>query len=325
MARIFTRGGWWAVVVPVGILGVLFVAVLRAPSEQAPSLEASPATVFVPSFERLPPVPLGHYELWVQQPDGGSHRLGAFTVLPGGSLVSLSGEPLGDIAVAELPPVDSLLLLTVVSGSELSIERPDRVLLRGTLAATEVRFEAAVPAATGTHRAMLLAPTDAKAPDTSGVWFAAPSTVRGKPRAGLALSAPPPGWAYGGFVTTAAGTVLPTGAFVHPAARDQSAAFSGTANALAFPGEDFVRHAPEHVTFPLNLADGRTTLSVSLLPDFAPESAAPFVSLLTARIPYQQKTGEGFPLEAVSPETFPGGTGVFEQRERADDGMSGTQ
>ncbi len=300
--------------VPVGILGVLFVAVLRAPSEQAPSSEAPARAVFVPSFERLPPVPLGHYELWVQKPDGGSHRLGAFTVLPGGSLVTLSGEPLGDIAATELPPVDSLLLLTVVQGTELAIERPDRVLLRGTLATTSVQFDQGVPKAAGTHRAMLLAPTDAKAPDTSGVWFAVPSAVRGKPRAGLALPAAPKGWVYGGFVTTAAGTVLPTGAFQDQAARDQSAAFSGEAKALAFPGEDFVRRAPEHVVFPLNLADGRTTLSVSLLPDFAPEGAAPFVPLLAARIPYQQKAGDAFPLDAVSPDTLPSGTGVFEQR-----------
>lgn len=272
-------------------------------------------TLLVPAFERLPGSLGGHYELWVRRAEGGEERLAAFTALAGGELLALGGEPVQTFSVSDLPPVGSVLLLTVEQGSEPAIVRSDRVLLRGTLATTETALEPVLPPTEGEHAAMLLTPTDPKTPDTSGLWFAKPSKAKGQPLApGLALAPLTSGWAYGGFVTTAAGTLLPLGTFRDPSGPDERAPFSGKRKGLKAPGEDFVTNPPEGVTFPLNLADGRTTVTVGLVPDFAPEAAEPFLPLLTARVPYQQKASTPFALEAVPEDTFPRGIGKFEQR-----------
>ncbi len=300
--------------IPFLILGAVFVAVLRATSEPEDTPTPEAITTFTPTFEHLPPVPGGHYEIWFERPDGGGSRLAAFTVLTGGALFTLSGEPAQRFPVVESPLPGSTLFLTVEPGATLAEKRGTRVLLRGALSGTDVALEPALPSLKGKHGAALLSPTDATAPDTTGLWFVRPTGGKEKTAAGLQLPALGTGWAYGGFVTTSGGTVLPTGIFTDPKKADTRAAFSGGKKGLAFPGEDFIRNAPEGVKFSLNLADGRSQVTVSLEPDFAKESAEPFLPLLTVRIPYQQKPNELFTLSAVSADTFPKGTGTFEQQ-----------
>lgn len=313
MPRSF-RGGVVGILVPVILLGVLFAAVVRQGGEEAPTARPGAATIFVPSFERLPPVPSGHYELWSEHADGGGERLAAFTVSVGGALLDLAGEPVQEFPVSELPPSGSTIVLTVEAGADVAETRSGRVLLRGTLSTTDVMLVPALPSLEGRHAAILLAPTDPAAPDITGVWFAKSAKAKGRSGPGLALAPLRGGWAYGGLVETAAGTMLPTGLFADPIARDASAPFSGKGNGLPVPGEDFVRNPPEGVRFPLNLADGRTKVTVSLFPDFAVDATEPFLPLLATRIPYQQKTGEPFLLEAVSADAFPQGKGMFERR-----------
>lgn len=310
----FQGGVWWAFV-PLVILGVIFWAVLRSTSTPSPSPSPLPVTTLTPSFERLPPVPGGHYELWVARPEGGEDHLAAFTILRSGALLSLGGEPADVFSVRELPPVGSTLVLTVETGNELAITRSERVLLRGQLSTTEATLESALPGVAGPQVALLVAPTDAKTPDTSGVWFAKSSAVRGKPSPGLALSTPAAGWLYGGFVTTASGTTLPTGAFRDAGVADQGNPFSGKGRGLSVPGEDFAADAPDGVKFPLNLADGRTVVTLGLLPDFSADASESFLPLLTARVPYEQKPSAPFPLTPVPKEELPRAVVRFAQQE----------
>lgn len=308
------RGGVLGILVPIVLLGALFAAVIRSTPKLEPADSPRGVTTFVPTFERLPVVSGGHYELWVERPDGGQHRLAAFVALPGGSLLTLNEEPVQAFPVDELPPPGAKFLLTVEPGTAEVVTRSDRILLAGTLETTEVTLSPVVPNTDGRHVAILVAPTDLQVPDTSGLWFAAPTKTPGRPDPGLRLPPASAGWAYGGFVTTATGSSLPTGLFTDPTKRDDAAAFSGKRKGLAFPGEDFIANAPEVVTFPLNLADGRTTALVSLQPDFAPDAGEPFLPLLQARIPYQQESNEPFALESVSKDVLPAASGKFEQR-----------
>lgn len=308
------RGGALGVIVPLVVLGVLLAVVIRQVPKPAPQPSSAPTTVFVPSFERLLPAPGGHFELWTEHPDGSGERLAAFTTSVGGALLSIQGEPVQAFPVSELPDTGSTILLTVETGSDVAASRSGRVLLQGVLSTTDVTLEPVLPSLEGQHVAILASPTAPSAPDTAGIWFAKPTKVKGQPASGLTLPPLRGGWAYGGWVTTAVGTTLPTGLFTDPGKADQSAPFSGTSKGFQFPGEDFVRNPPEGVQFPLPLADGRTRVTVSLEPDFAPTSAEPFLPLLEARIPYQQKTGEPFVLEAVSAAMFPKGRGHFERR-----------
>lgn len=307
-------GGARSIIVPVLILVLLFFGVLRSAPVPTASPESKPVTVLVPAFERLPAVLGGHYEVWVERPEGGGERLSAFTVLGGGQLLTLGGEPVQEFPIAELPPVGSRLFLTVEPGSEEAVTRSGRVLLSGNLPTVEGALDPAVAVRGGTHVAMLLAPTDPNTPDTSGLWFGSPRKTRGRPAAGLALDPPADGWVYAGFVTTAAGTVLPTGAFRDVGGPDDRSPFSGRGRGLSVPGEDFVAGAPEGTAFPLNLADGRTTVAVSLLPDFAASAPEPFLPLLAARIPYRQDSGQPFRLEPLSVDVLPKGIAKFEQR-----------
>lgn len=311
MPRIFTADGWWAVALPIAILAVLFIGVRWTPSAPEEATLTPPAAVLVPRFQRLPPVPRGHYELWVQRPDGAEERLAALAVGAGGALFSLTGDALQTLPVSELPVPNSTLLVTVEEGSVPAPARSPRILLKGRLQETDVSFEPVLPNVPEGNGALLLAPSDARAPDTAGVWFSR-AAAPGKRSPALKLPIAPEGWTYGGFVTTATGADLRTGAFQDPANPDTAAPFSGTGRTIPLPGEDFVRNAPEGVKFPVHLADGRSTLTVSLLPDFAGEAETPFLPLLRVRIPYQQKTGVVFRLSAVPLEELPAGSGHFE-------------
>ncbi len=299
----------WGVLVPLAVLGLLFVAVDRGGDEVRAPSQSSP-TVFVPTFERLPPVPDGHYELWVARPDGGEERIAAFSVLPGGTISALNGEGAREFLVRELPPPGSVLLLTVEEGRDPLTSRSDRLLLRGALSAADVTFEPVLPRLEGSHVAQLRMSSGAASSKRSGLWF---SGERGQ---GLQLPPLSGGWAYGGFVTLSQGTRLATGLFHDPGRPDMATPHtkSNKGVLLPFPGEDFVHDPPEGVTFPLNLADGRTTVSVALQPDFSSGGAEPFLPLLEGRIPYRLEPREPFPLEAVRPETFPKGTGTFAQK-----------
>lgn len=311
--RMVSRGGWWGIVLPLLAMGVLLAAVIGSvPGAPSPTPAAGRRdTLFVPAFAHLPPVPEGHYELWVERPDSATEPLAAFSVLPGGQMVTLSGEPTSQFPVVELPSTGSTILLLVEAGREPAIERPERVLLRGAVAAADVRFDSALPSLSGEQVALLLTPTDAQASDTSGVWFAKSVTRAGSAAAGLSVPSPGPGWVYGAFVTTAGGTVLPTGTFTDVGASDASASYSGEGKGLSVPGEDFVQRAPEGVTFPLGLADGRTTVTVGLLPDFARAITEPTIPLLVGRIPFGHGARIPFTLEPVAADALPAGTGTF--------------
>lgn len=308
------QGGAWGAFVPLVALGVILWAVLRSASTPSSSPSPLPVTTLTPSFARLPPVPGGHYELWATRPEGGEDHLAAFTVLSSGALLSLGGEPADVFSIREPPPVGSTMILTVEFGNELAITRSERVLLHGALTTTGATLAPDIPDLTGTHTALLVSPTDSKAPDTSGVWFANTGAVRGKPTPGLALSAPAAGWLYGGFVVTASGTTLPTGAFRDLGAADLGSPFGGKGKGLRVPGEDFVTDPPDGATFPLNLADGRTVVAISLLPDFNADARAPFLPLLTARIPYRQQPSAPFPLTPVAAEELPQGVVKISQQ-----------
>lgn len=308
------RGGLLGILIPIFLLGLMFTAVIRSTPREEPSPAARAVTAFVPVFERLPVVPDGHYELWIERPGGGQQRLASFTALPGGALLTLSGEPVQAFPVEELPPSGSKFLLTVEPGDQDVDRRSDRILLEGVLKETAVALSPIVPSADGQQVAILVAPTDTQAPDTTGLWFAKPGKIAGRPEPGLTLPPLSAGWAYGGFVTTASGASLRTGLFADPAKEDAAAPFSGKRRGLRFPGEDFIANPPPDVVLPLNLADGRTTVTVGLQPDFTAAAEEPFLPLLQARVPFQQEPNKPFALEPADAGKLPAASGIFESR-----------
>lgn len=313
-----SRGGWGILLFPLLLLAVVLFYFLRTRGEvRVPTSATTPAVIALRhTFDNLPFLPDGHYELWERREHGGENRLSAFRVLEGGTLVSLSGEPLLETAIAEFPPSGTTLLVTVEDGAEPVNQRSERVLLQGALSLTEANLTAVVPPQEGSHRALLAAPTGKSQLATAGVWFVVQEGKKGVPQPGLELPALDSGWVYAGWVVTGAGTTLPTGKFSNPRVQDDFSGFSGSAPSFGLPGEDFLKDSPEGVRFPLNLADGRSQVIISIEPDFPGESerAEPFLPLLFARIPYQQQAGEEFSLEPAEADLLPQGRIVIEQR-----------
>lgn len=323
MARVFTRGGWGIILTALTVLVFLLAAVAFFGGRERKTEESPPPLAEVRlQFERLPPNRSSHYELWERSPSGGEQRMGGFRVLEGGSIVSLAGDPTSTLSAPELPPAGTELLLTLEAGDTLAEQRSERVLLRGVLKTTEADLVSELPKIPKGQVAILSTPTEEDAPATTkvpasaGIWFAKKGAKKGTPAPGLSVPALPTGWVYGGWVVTGADTVLPTGLFPSPKAADRHAPYSGTGAGWKLPGEDFLRDAPEGLKFPLNLADGRTEVIVSLEPDVGStnDHPEPFLPLLTARIRYRQAPNEPFTLSPVEKDAMPRGHVVIEPK-----------
>lgn len=107
-------------------------------------------------------------------------------------------------------------------------------------------------------------PTDGpNSNELSGVWFSK-----------LTLPTLAEGWKYEGWAVID-GKPVSTGTFLETDKRDESGKHNGTVAAgPATPGEDFLRNAPEGLTFPTNLQGKPIVISVEPFPD---DSPAPFI------------------------------------------------
>jgi hypothetical protein len=144
---------------------------------------------------------------------------------------------------------------------------------------------------------ILATPTDDD-PDngTAGVWFLDPA---GGPGPALTLPAPPTGWVFEGWGVTQ-DTPLTTGRFTSVTGPDLASPFSGPNPGPPFPGEDFVARLPAGVVPPVNLADGRSMVVVTVEPDIGgedPTGAGPFsIKPLVAGVPAGASPGASLRL-----------------------------
>jgi hypothetical protein len=133
---------------------------------------------------------------------------------------------------------------------------------------------------------ILATPTDDDpANGTAGVWFLDPATGPGP---SLSLPQPPAGWVFEGWGVTQ-GTPLTTGRFTSVTGPDLASPFSGPNPGPPFPGEDFVTRLPAGVIPPVDLADGRSMVVLTVEPDIGghdPTGQGPFsIKPLTAAVP----------------------------------------
>ena len=135
--------------------------------------------------------------------------------------------------------------------------------------------------------------------DEAGLWFIEP-TMDGM-MAGLTLPTLPDGWVYEGWAVTQ-GMPLTSGRFTDPAAMDLGSPYSD--GGPPFPGEDYLIDLPLGVTGPVNLADGASTIVISVEPDAAgvdPTGAGPFaLKPLALPVPMNHPTAT-FTMLGVGP------------------------
>ena len=148
--------------------------------------------------------------------------------------------------------------------------------------------------------------TEATDDDYSGVWFI--EITDDGPVAGLDLPELPAGWVYEGWVVID-GQPVSTGRFVAPGAVDDFNGFSGELGNPPFPGEDFVVNAPTGLEFPTNLAEGNSSVVISIEPE-DDDSPAPFAfKPLSAEI--AEGTAPETAVELGAGPGFPTGTATI--------------
>lgn len=126
-----------------------------------------------------------------------------------------------------------------------------------------------------TGKYILATPTDGMMNnELSGVWFLDNSS--GGAVAGLSLPTLSDGWKYEGWVVID-GVPLSTGTFTDPDSADENALtsiFKGdVGNGPGYPGEDYIKNAPDGLTFPTDLRGKTIVISVEPSPD---NNANPF-------------------------------------------------
>ncbi len=147
---------------------------------------------------------------------------------------------------------------------------------------------------------MLVAPTDLTGINQrSGLWFvqrtdertqSVPLSLNLEP--GVILSLPPRGWVYNGWVRNSVSDELwlETGRFTAVNRADQQALYyDDTVTAYPYPGEDFLRNAPQNVFFPVNIpSTGEREVVISLEPENV-DTQQPFFPL------YRKTIAKGTP------------------------------
>jgi hypothetical protein len=258
------------------------------PSSAAASPSRHPLLI---GAQDLPHLSGALYEAWVVK---GDRKLSAGTF-------NARERPHGDVVLLRAP-IDPARADTIVVTIE-PVPDPDPApsgvaILAGAPQRhfAALRFPIDLRAAAGSF--ILATPTDDDpANGTAGVWFIDPA---GGPGPGLRLPQPPAGWVFEGWGVTQ-GTPLSTGRFTSVTGADLASPFSGPNPGPPFPGEDFVANLPASVVPPVNLADGSSTVVVTVEPDLGgtdPTGPAPFsIKPLAGSVPAGASPGTSLPLQ----------------------------
>lgn len=215
-----------------------------------------------------------HYGLWGTTAKGENRLLGRFRLSESGfTILSSAASPETFlIPASELTDVKEWRV-TIESGQQTTM---GSLLLYGTWNQT-LKIQLDVPFASAYQQLnpgyyMLLQPGSEQA--ENGLWFVNRTNAeKTRPttnelKAGLSLPPLPPGWVYNGWIRTGFRPLLwlPTGFFMDMNGADQQQRFFGGAG-IPFPGEVFVRNAPEGLPFPFNIpSTGESAVVVSLEP-----------------------------------------------------------
>lgn len=122
---------------------------------------------------------------------------------------------------------------------------------------------------TASGKFIIAAPTGTGAEEEahSGIWFL--DTNSGSAEAGLELPELAAGWKYEGWVVID-GIPVTTGTFTNVSLADESDLFSGENPGPPFPGEDFLKNAPEGLVFPTDVRGKTAVISIEPFPDNSP-------------------------------------------------------
>ncbi len=235
----------------------------------------------------LMPLGEGHYEVWAIFPDDTKLSLGAFNFDQEGKTISLAGYRVNDFTSTRDLRDARKIAITIEPSGDKDPGPSGIIILVGDISGgrADLRFKALDLSASSGHY-ILATPSAGGRDPTSGIWFLRKDGD--KLSAGLQLPSLVAGWKYEGWAVTE-GVPLSTGRFSSGDKADESAPYSESGVTPPFPGEDFFRNAPSGVSFPVNLADGKSLGVITLEPDINgldPTGPGPFsIKFLVAHIP----------------------------------------
>ena len=212
-----------------------------------------------------------HYEGWAVI-DGAPVSTGKFNVVDG-KTVSLDGDEIKGFHIEEDLAAATTIIVTIEPEGDTDAIPSDTHFVAGDVD-SDGKSELTIdhPAALGTDfsdatgQFILATPSNGNDTDElSGVWFLDPSG----PSASLTLPTLPAGWTYEGWAVID-GTPVSTGTFLSAEGADSGEPFKGEGDTPPFPGEDFLRNAPDGLTFPTDLRELPIVISVEPSPDDAP-------------------------------------------------------
>ena len=244
------------------------------------------------------------YEGWAIV-DGEAVSTGRFVVDEGGGLLDDAGEA---VDAFEVDATAATTFVLTIEPTDDPDPAPSEVhLLAGDIVDGAATLTIDHPAAIGTDFSEAAGSVEVAVPtardlpgaETSGIWFFSGGS------GSLTLPVLPAGWVFEGWAVLD-GIPVSTGRFLDPNAADDNRQFSGDGDGPATPGEDFIRNAPEGLTFPTTVGGATVVVSVEPDPDDSPD---PFVlKPLVGELPAEVTPFSEHPLGNTGVSTFPTGT-----------------
>ncbi len=258
-----------------GIAGISALATLSGCGGSTSSTVTPTRAVLKITNNGLPTLANGyHYENWVLV-GGKALPAGKFNISASGQVVNLDGSVVakGEFDTGrELTGATSIVVTIEPTGDTDTIPAKTHIVA-GDVVSNAANLTVGHAMALGNSFAsaaggfVLATPTNGDGNnENSGVWFL---KLEGGPKQGLTLPVLPEGWKYEGW-TVIGSTPVSTGRFRSTVGADESALFSGTLAAPAFPGEDFLRNAPAGLSFPTDVRGGKAVISIEPDTDDSP-------------------------------------------------------
>lgn len=251
----------FTVVVLTVIFSVSILFFLRFKTNISESVSSS--TSFQITSNNVPTIQLGHYALWAVDSQESYTLIKRFNSV-NNQLVGLDSET---ISTLESPLSNPYKFVVTIEKEGDREERPNNFILLSKEAdakRTELLFND-VELKDKEFSYILSTPTDGN--DTinelSGLWFVKPD----KTTASLDLPKLTDKWMYQTRIISEQNNIeLSMGYFKDSASADSDARYSMTYDGYNFPGEDFFMNLPTQVDSPVNLANGKYAVMLSLEP-----------------------------------------------------------